>query len=74
MRNVVSPTVSTGRWKVVREDVPVDEGVWDAGGSEGRAVMARIRVRTLPCPERGLTSGGSWITRKGRKGSTGVVT
>ncbi len=74
VRNVVSPIVSTRRWKVTRKGGPVDEGVWDAGGSEGRAVMARIGVRTLPRPERGLTSGGSWITRKGRKGSTGVVT
>ena len=74
VRNVVSPIVSTGLWKVTREGAPVDEGVWDAGGSEGRAVMARIGVRTLPRPERGLTSGGSWITRKARKGLTGGVT
>ena len=50
VRNVVSPIVSTRRWKVAREGVPVDEGVWDAGGSEGRAVMVRIRVLTLPRP------------------------
>ncbi len=68
VRNVVSPIVSTRRWKVTRKGGPVDEGVWDAGGSEGRAVMARIGVRTLPRPERGLTSGRSWITRQGRKG------
>ena len=68
VRNVVSPIVSTGKWKVTRKGAPVDEGVWDAGGSEGRFVMDRIRVRTLPCPERGLTSGGSWITRRGKKG------
>ncbi len=68
VQNVVSPIVSTRRWKVTREGVPVEEGVWDAGASEGRAVMARIGVRTLPCPERGLTSGRSWVTRKGRKG------
>ena len=67
VRNVVSPIVSTRRWKVTRKGGPVDEGVWDAGGSEGRAVMARIGVRTLPHPERGLTSGGSWITRQGRR-------
>ena len=68
VRNVVSPIVSTRRWKVTRKGAPVDEGVRDAGGSEGRAVITRIGVRTLPCPERGLTSGRSWITRKGRKG------
>ncbi len=66
--NVVSPIVSIGKWKDTREGVPVDEGVWDAGGSESWAVIARIGVRTLPYPERGLTSGRSWITRKGRKG------
>ncbi len=66
--NVVSPIVSTRRWKVAREGALVDEGVWDAGGSEGRAVIVRIGVRTLPCFERGPTSGWSWITRKGRKG------
>ena len=73
MRNVISPIVSTRRWKVTRKGVPVDEGVWDAGGSEGRAVMVRIGVRTLPCPERGLTSGRAWTTRKGRKVSSGGV-
>jgi hypothetical protein len=52
----------------------MDEGVWDAGASEGRSVMDRIGVQTLPYLERGLTSGGSWITRKGRKGFTVVVT
>ena len=72
--NVVSPTVPTGTWTAAREGVPVDEGVWDAGASERRAVMARIGVRTSPCPEKGLTSGGSWITRKVRKGYTTVVT
>jgi hypothetical protein len=72
--NVVSPIVPTGMWTAAREGVPVDEGVWDAGASEGRAVMVRIGVLTLPHPERGLTSGGSWITRKVRKGSTTVVT
>ena len=30
--------------------------VWDAGKSEGRSVMDRIRVQTLPKPERVLTS------------------
>jgi hypothetical protein len=55
--------VSTRRWKDAREGAPVDEGVRNAGGSEGRAVMVRIGVRTLPRPERGLTSGRSWITR-----------
>ena len=68
VRNVVSPIVSKGRWQVAREGVPVDEGVRDAGGSEGRAVIARIGVRDLPCSERRLTSGRSWITRKERKG------
>ncbi len=70
VRNVVSPIVSIRRWKVARKGVPVDEGVRDAGGSEGRAVMVRIGVCELPCPERELTSGRSWITRKERKGST----
>ena len=74
VRNVVSPMVPTGTWKVTREGVPVNQGVWDAGASEGRAVMARIGVLTLPRPERGLTSGGSWIKRKVRNGSTIVVT
>ena len=74
MRNVVSPMVPTGTWKVTREGVPVNQGVWDAGASEGRAVMVRIGVLTLPRPERGLTSGGSWITRKVRKGFTIAVT
>ena len=74
VRNVVSPIVPARRRKAARKGEPVDEGVWDAGASEGRAVMARIGVRTLPCPERGLTSGGSWITRKVRNGSTIVVT
>ncbi len=74
VRNVVSPMVPTGTWKVTREGVPVNQGVWDAGASEGRAVMVRIGVLTLPRPERGLTSGGSWITRKVRKGFTTVVT
>ena len=68
VRNVVSPIVSTRRWKVTRKSGPVDEGVWDAGGSEGRAVIVRIGVCELPHPERGLTSGRSWITRKERKG------
>ena len=68
VRNVVSPIVSTGRWEVAREGVAVDEGVRDAGGSEGRAVIARIGVCELPHPERELTSGRSWITRKERKG------
>ena len=68
VRNVVSPIVSIRRWKVAREGVPVNEGVRDAGGSEGRAVMVRIGVCELPCSERRLTSGRSWITRKGRKG------
>ena len=74
VRNVVSPIVSTRRWQVVRKGVPVDEGVRDAGGSEGRAVMVRIGVCALPCPERGLTSGRSWITKRVRKGLTGEVT
>ena len=68
VRNVVSPIVSIGRWQVAREGVLVDEGVRDAGGSEGRAVIARIGVFELPHPERELTSGRSWITRKERKG------
>jgi hypothetical protein len=68
VRNVVSPVVSTGRWKVARKGVPVDKGVKDAGRSKSRAVIARIGVCELPCPERGLTSGRSWITRKVRKG------
>ncbi len=66
--NVVSPIVSTRTWKVTREGVPVDEGVRDAGGSEGRSVMDGIGVCELPRPERGLTSARSWVTRKGRKG------
>ena len=66
--NVVSPIVSARTRRVVREGVPADEGVGDAGASEGRSVIDRIGVRNLPCPERGLTSGRSWITRKGRKG------
>ena len=65
---MVSPIVSTGRWQVAREGVPVDEGVRDAGGSESRVVMVRIGVCAMPCPERGLTFGRSWITRKVRKG------
>ena len=64
----VSPIVSTRKWQVARKGVPVDEGVRDAGGSECRAVIARIGVRDLPCSERRLTSGRSWITRKERKG------
>jgi hypothetical protein len=59
VRNVVSPIVSTGRWKVARKGVPVDKGVRDAGGSESRAVIARIGVCALPYPERELTSGRS---------------
>ena len=70
MRNVVSPIVSIWRWQVDRKGVPVDEGVRDAGGSESWAVMAWIGVRDLPCSERRLTSGRSWITRKVRKGLT----
>ena len=65
--NVVSPIVSARTRRVVREGVPADEGVGDAGASEGRSVIDRIGVRNLPCPERGLTSGRSWITRKGWK-------
>ena len=68
VRNVVSPIVSIRRWKVAREGVPVNKGVRDAGGSESRAVIAQIGVRDLPCSDRRLTSGRSWITRKGRKG------
>jgi hypothetical protein len=60
---VVSPIVATRRWEVTREDAPVGERVRDAGGSEGRSVMGRIGVCELPYPERGLTSGRSWITR-----------
>jgi hypothetical protein len=52
----------------------VDERVQEAGESERRSVMDRIRVQTLPCPERGLTSGWSWIARKVQKGSTAAVT
>ena len=74
MWNVVSPIVPTGMWTATRKGVPMDAGVWDAGASERRAVMARIGVQTLPRPERGLTSGGSWITRKVRKGLTIAVT
>lgn len=48
VRNVVSPIVSTGRWEVIREGVPVNEGVRDAGGSESRAVMVRIGACELP--------------------------
>ena len=61
-------------WKAARKGPLVDERVREAGESECRSVMDRIRVRTLPCPERGLTSGWSWIARKVRKGSTAVVT
>jgi hypothetical protein len=68
VRNVVSPIVSTWKWQVTRKGVSVDEGVRDAGGSECRAVMVRIGVCALPRPERELTSGRSWITRKERKG------
>jgi hypothetical protein len=68
VRNVVSPIVSIRGWKVAGKGVPVDEGVRDAGGSEGRAVIARIGVGELPRPEREQTSGRSWITRKKRKG------
>ena len=68
VRNVVSPIVSTGRWQVAHEGVPVDEGVRDAGGSEGWAVIVQIGVWDLPCSERRLTSGRSWITRKERNG------
>jgi hypothetical protein len=68
VRNVVSPIVSIRGWKVARKGVPVDEGVRDAGGSEGRVVMARIGVCELPRPEREQISGRSWITRKKRKG------
>ena len=74
VRNVVSLIVSTGKWKATCEGVPVGEEVWDAGASEGRSVMDRIGVRVLPRPERGLTSGRCWITRKVRKGSTIAVT
>jgi len=48
VRNVVSPIVSIRRWKVAREGVLVNEGVRDAGGSEGRAVMVRIGACELP--------------------------
>ena len=68
VRNVVSPIVSIGRWQVAREGVLVDEGVRDAGGSKGWAVIVQIGVCELPCSERRLTSGRSWITRKERKG------
>ncbi len=74
MRNVVSPIVSIGKWEVVREGVPADGGVRDAGGSKRRTAMVRIGVCAMPCPERGLTPGRSWITRKERKGLTGEVT
>ena len=50
-----------------------DEGVWEVGVSECRSVIDWIGVRTLPCPERGLTSDWSWITRKVRTGSTAAV-
>jgi hypothetical protein len=52
----------------------VGEWVKDVGASECRSVMGRIGVQALPCLERGLTSDGSWITRKVRKGSTREVT
>ncbi len=72
--NVVSPIVSTGTWKDTRKSVLVGEGVKDAGGSECRAVIARIEASELPRSERRPTSGGSWFTRKERKGSTDGVT
>ena len=72
--NVVSPIVSTRMWKVTRKGELVGEGVRDAGGSECRAVTARIEASELPHSERRLTSGRSWITREGRKDSTGAVT
>jgi len=59
MRNVVSPTAPTGRWKAAREGRPMGERVWEAGGSERRSVMDRIGAQTLPYPERGQTSGWS---------------
>ena len=66
--NVVSPIVPTGMWKVTCKGSPEDEGAWEVGVSECQSVIDWIGVRTLPCPERGLTSGWSWITRKVRKG------
>ena len=71
--NVVSPIVPTGMWKVTCKGSPGDEGVWEVGVSECRSVIDWIGVRTLPYPERGLTSDGSWITRKVRKGATWMV-
>lgn len=59
---------------MVRKGSPTGEWVEEFGGSEGRAVIERIGVRTLPYPERGLTSDRSRITRKVRKGATRKVT
>ena len=53
-----------GMWKVARKGSLEDEGVWEVGVSECRSVIDGIGVRALPCPERGLTSDWSWITRK----------
>jgi hypothetical protein len=52
----------------------MDEWVKEVGESECRSVMDWIGVRTLPHPDRGLTSDWSWITKKVRKGSTAMVT
>lgn len=74
VRNVVSPIVPTGLWKVTRKGSPTGEWVEEVGESECRSVIDRIGVPALPCPERGLTSDWSWITRKVRKSSTREVT
>ena len=49
---------------------PMGERVKDVGASEGRSVTDRIGVQTLPHPERGQTSDGSWITKPRRRGLT----
>ena len=64
--NSVSPSLSTGMWKVARKGRPAGRRVKDAGESECRCVMQRIGVAprgNITLPERAQTSGGSVITK-----------
>jgi len=64
--NSVSPSLSTGTWKVARKGRSAERRVKDAGESEGRCVMQRIGVApkgNITLPERAQTSGGSVITK-----------
>ena len=64
--NSVSPSLSTGMWKVTRKGRPAERRVKDVGESECRCVMQRIGVAlrgNITSPERAQTSGGSVITK-----------